>query len=438
MSADMRTIRLGQIGCGTVGSGVISILQDNREVIAKRTGCEIQVLKVAVGSLSDPRFVEVPEEILTTDAREIISDPQVDIVVEVMGGIEPARTFILEAIEGGKHVVCANKELMSTHGGEILQAAEEKGVDVAYEASVGGGIPILMPLKYGLAGNAVNQILGIVNGTTNYVLTRMTEEGLSFSEAISKAQSLGYAEPDPSDDVEGKDAAAKLAILASMAFNSRVALKDVYAEGITAITSDDIAFGGDLGYVIKLLAVAKDSTDGISVRVHPTMIPAGHPLAAVREENNAIFVSGDAVGELMFYGKGAGSFPAASAVVGDIIGISRNILSGGHMVGCTCFYNKPIKDMKDVVCRYFMIFDVPDRPGVLAKIAGVFGDNAVSIKSVIQHGTGKEARIILITHDVREESLRATVKGLESLDAVNRIASIIRVEDTGAEEDDEE
>jgi homoserine dehydrogenase len=417
---------------------VISILQDNREVIAKRSGCEIQVLKVAVGSLSDPRFVEVPEEILTTDAREVVNDPQVDIVVEVMGGIEPARTFILEAIDSGKHVVCANKELMSTHGGEILQAAEAKGRDVAYEASVGGGIPILMPLKYGLAGNAINQILGIVNGTTNYVLTRMTEEGLSFSEALSKAQSLGYAEPDPSDDVEGKDAAAKLAILASMAFNSRVTLEDVYAEGITAITSDDIAFGGDLGYVIKLLAVAKDSPDGISVRVHPTMIPVGHPLAAVREENNAIFVSGDAVGELMFYGKGAGSLPAASAVVGDIIGISRNILSGGHMVGCTCFYDKPIKDIKDVVCRYFMIFDVPDRPGVLAKIAGVFGENAVSIKSVIQHGTGKEARIILITHEVREESLRATVKGLESLDAVNRIASIIRVEDTGSGEDDEE
>ena len=438
MSAEKRTIRLGQIGCGTVGSGVINILRDNREVITKRTGCEISISKVAVGSLSDPRFVEVPEEMLTTDAQEVVSDPRVDIVVEVMGGIEPARTFILEAINNGKHVVCANKELMSTHGGEILQAAEKKGVDVVYEASVGGGIPILMPLKYGLAGNAIDQILGIVNGTTNYVLTRMTEEGLSFEQAISKAQSLGLAEADPGDDVEGRDAAAKLAILASMAFNTRVTLENVYAEGITGITSDDIAFGGDLGYVIKLLAVAKDEPDGISVRVHPTMIPTDHPLASVREENNAIFVSGDAVGELMFYGKGAGSLPAASAVVGDIIGISRNILSGGHMVGCTCFYDKPIKDMKDVICRYFMIFDVPDRPGVLAKIAGVFGENAVSIKSVIQHGTGKEARIILITHAVREESLRATVKGLEGLDAVNRIASIIRVEDTRVEEDDEE
>jgi homoserine dehydrogenase len=438
MSAEKKIIRLGQIGCGTVGSGVIAILRDNRELITERTGCEIRILKVAVGSLSDPRYIEVPEEMLTTDVREVVSNPEVDIVVEVMGGIEPARTFILEAIEGGKHVVCANKELMSTHGGEILHAAEEKGRDVAYEASVGGGIPILMPLKYGLAGNTVNQILGIVNGTTNYVLTRMTEEGLSFEEAVSKAQSLGLAEADPSDDVEGRDAAAKLAILASMAFNTRVTLDDVYAEGITGITPDDIAFGRDLGYVIKLLAVAKDSPDGISVRVHPTMIPTGHPLASVREENNAIFISGDAVGELMFYGKGAGSLPAASAVVGDIIGITRNIISGGHMVGCTCFYDKPIKDMDDVICRYFMIFDVPDRPGVLAKIAGVFGENAVSIKSVIQHGTGKGALIILITHAVREESLRATVKGLEDLDAVNSIASIIRVEDTGAEEDDEE
>jgi homoserine dehydrogenase len=437
MPEEMKTIRVGQIGCGTVGSGVVSILRDNAEVICKRTGCEIRMKAVGVKDLSDPRYAEVPEEMLTTDAMEIIADPEVDILVEVMGGIEPARTFILEAISHGKHVVSANKELMSTHGGEILRAAEEKGVDVAYEASVGGGIPILLPLKQSLAGNVINQILGIVNGTTNYVLTRMTEEGLSFSQAISKAQSLGYAEPDPTNDVEGRDAAAKLAILASMAFNSRVTLGGVYAEGITGITSDDISFARDLGYVIKLLAVAKDEPDGISVRVHPTMIPADHPLASVRDENNAIFVTGDAVGELMFYGKGAGSLPAASAVVGDIIAISRNMLSGGRMVGCTCFCDKPIKDMKDVVCRYFMIFDVPDRPGVLARIAGVFGDNGVSIKSVIQHGMGKEARIVLITHTVREESLRVTVSGLEKLEVVNRIASVIRVEDPEAEAEDE-
>ncbi len=429
MEEGKRTVHVGQIGCGTVGSGVFSILRDNAEVISRRTGCEIRVKSVAVRGLAEPRFVEVPESMLTTDAPAVIHDPEVDIVVEVMGGTEPARTFILAALAAGKHVVSANKELMSTHGGEIMAAAEQAGVDIAYEASVGGGIPILLPLKQSLAGNTINQILGIVNGTTNYVLTRMTEEGLSFAEAIAKAQSLGYAEADPGADVEGRDAAAKLAILASMAFSSRVTLNDVYTEGITDLTPDDITFGRDLGYVIKLLAVAKDEADGISVRVHPTMIRADHPLAAVRDENNAIFVSGDAVGELMFYGKGAGSLPSASAVVGDIISITRNMLMGGRLVGCTCFYDKAIKDMADVVCRYFMIFDVPDRPGVLARIAGVFGDNGVSIKSVIQHGTGEEARIVLVTHAVREESLRSTVSGLEKLEAVNRIVSVIRVED---------
>lgn len=436
MPEKKKTVHVGQIGCGTVGSGVVGILRDNAEAIALRTGCEIRIKRVAVRDLSDPRYVEVSEDMLTTDAMEIVRDPEVDIVVEVMGGIDPARALVLEAIAHGKHVVCANKELMSTHGGEVLEAAEAGGVDVGYEASVGGGIPILLPLKQSLAGNVISRILGIVNGTTNYVLTRMTEEGLPYGEAIAKAQALGYAEPDPGADVEGRDAAAKLAILASMAFNSRVTLDDVYAEGITAITSDDISFGRDLGYVIKLLAVAKEDPDGISVRVHPTMIPGDHPLATVRDENNAIFVSGDAVGELMFYGKGAGSLPAASAVVGDIISISRNMLSGGRLVGCTCFHRKPVKDMADVVCRYFMTFDVPDRPGVLAQIAGVFGANGVSIKSVIQHGMGGRARIVLITHTVRERSLRDTVKGLEKLDAVNRIVSVIRVEDYEAETDD--
>ena len=434
MTEDRKIIRVGQLGCGTVGSGVIRILEENAEVISRRTGCEIRVKRVAVKDLADPRYVEVPEDVLTTDASAVLRDPDLDIIVEVMGGIEPARSFILEALAAGKHVVSANKELMSTHGGEVLEAAEKAGADVAYEASVGGGIPILLPLKQSLAGNRIDQILGIVNGTTNYVLTRMSEEGLSFEQAISRAQSLGYAEADPSADVEGRDAAAKLAILASMAFNSRVTLDDVYAEGIEGITPDDIAFGRDLGYVIKLLAVAKEDAQGISVRVHPTMIPSDHPLAAVRDENNAIFVSGDAVGELMFYGKGAGSLPAASAVVGDVISIARNMLSGGRMVGCTCFSEKPVKNMADVVCRYFMIFNVPDRPGVLARIAGVFGDNGVSIKSVIQHGMGKEARIVLITHAVREESLLATVSGLEKTEAVNRIVSVIRVEDPAVEE----
>ena len=433
MAADKKRIYVGQIGCGTVGSGVVRILRENAALISRRVDSEIRVKSIAVRDLGDPRYVEVPEDMLTTDAMGVIRDPEVDILVEVMGGIEPARTFILEAISRGKHVVCANKDLMSTHGGELLRAAGEKGVDLAYEAAVGGGIPILMPLKQCLAGNAIDQVLGIVNGTTNYILTRMSEEGLNFEEAVAKAQSLGYAEADPAYDVEGKDAAAKLAILASMAFNSRVTLKDVFAEGITGVTTADISFAREMGYVIKLLAIAKDEEDGISVRVHPTMIPSRHPLASVRDENNAIFVSGDAVGELMFYGKGAGSLPAASAVVGDIIAISRNILSGGRLVGCTCFYQKPVKNIKDVFSRYFMIFDVPDRPGVLAKIAGVFGSNGVSIKSVIQHGMGKEARIVLITHTVKEDNLQATVQGLEELAEVNRIVSLIRVEDPEGE-----
>ena len=313
MARRIERIRLGQIGCGTVGSGVVRILRDNKNDIKIRTGCEIVLEKIAVRDFSDPRYVEVGEEMLTTDAMSVISDPDLDVIIEVIGGIEPARTFILEAITRGKHVVTANKALMSSHGGEILAAAEERGVDVAYEASVGGGIPILLPLKNSLAGNLISQILGIVNGTTNYILTRMTEEGINFSQALAKAQSLGLAESDPSNDIEGRDAAAKLAILASMAFNSRVTIEDVYTEGITSITSEDISFAADLGYVIKLLAIAKNKPDGISVRVHPTMISEDHPLASVRDENNAIFVHGNAAGELMFYGKGAGSLPAASA-----------------------------------------------------------------------------------------------------------------------------
>lgn len=426
-------IVVGLIGCGTVGSGVFRILVENRELIARRLGCPLEISRVAVRDLADPRYVEVPPHMLTTDAREVVRDPGVDIVVEVIGGIEPARSFILEAIERGKHVVCANKELVSTHGREILEAAERRGVDFAFEASVGGAIPIIMPLKYSLAGNSIKEVLGIVNGTTNYILTRMSEDGLDFQQALRQAQERGYAEADPTNDVEGKDAAAKLAILASIAFNSRVTLGDVYTEGITGVTEADIRFASELGYAIKLLAIAKDEGDGISVRVHPTMIPFQHPLASVREENNAIFVSGDAAGELMFYGKGAGSLPAASAVVGDVVTIARNVLAGGRMVGCTCFRDRPIKPMEEIESRYFMIFDVPDRPGVLAKIAGVFGENMVSIKSVIQHGTGEEARIVLVTHRVKEGRMRETVRGLEQLDVVERIVSLIRVEGDGDE-----
>lgn len=426
---NMNKLVIGQIGCGTVGSGVVDILTRNRELISNRTGCEMEIKKIAVRSFEDPRFVEVDEAKLTERVEDILGDPEIDMVVEVMGGVEPARDFVARALEAGKHVVTANKALMSTHGGELLEMAESKGLAIAFEASVGGGIPILHPLKEGLAGNTVSEILGIVNGTTNYILSRMSEDGLPFEEALRQAQELGYAEADPSADVEGKDAAAKLAILASIAFNVRVRLDDVYTEGISRLTTEDIHFAGELGYVIKLLAIAKNEADGISVRVHPTMIPLDHPLASVKDVFNAIFVNGDAVGELMFYGRGAGSLPAASAVVGDVIYIARAMLTGGRGLGCTCFDSKAVKDMGETVSRYYMLFDVPDQPGVLSSIAGVFADNEVSIKSVIQHGTGLKARIVLITHTVKEESIRATIRGLEALPSIRQVTSVIRVED---------
>ncbi len=424
----MKELVIGQIGCGTVGSGVVDILTRNRALIANRTGCDMRIKRIAVRSFSDPRFTEVDEALLTEEADDVLSDPEIEVVVEVMGGVDPARAFVTRALEAGKHVVTANKALMSTHGGELLELAESKGLAIAFEASVGGGIPIIHPLKEGLAGNTVSEILGIVNGTTNYILSRMSEDGLPFAEALRRAQELGYAEADPSADVEGLDAAAKLAILASIAFNVRVRQDDVYTEGISGLTTEDIHFAGELGYAIKLLAIAKNEEDGISVRVHPTMIPLDHPLASVKDVFNAIFVSGDSVGDLMFYGRGAGSLPAASAVVGDVIYIARAILSGGRGLGCTCFDSRPVKGMGETVSRYYMLFDVPDEPGVLAGIAGVFADNRVSIKSVIQHGTGIEARIVLITHRVKEESIRATVRGLEALPSIRQVSSVIRVE----------
>jgi len=428
---ELGLVRVGLLGCGTVGSGVVQILRDRAELIAKRTGCDIRVRKIAVRDLADPRYVEVPDEMVTTRVEDVLGDPEVQVVVELIGGIEPARSFVMDAISRGKHVVTANKALMSTFGGEILEAAEQARVDVLYEASVGGAIPIMHPLKEGLAGNSISRILGIINGTTNYILTRMAEEGMAFPDALKEAQRLGYAEANPENDVEGKDAAAKIAIMASAAFNSRVHLEDVYTEGISRVTPTDIAYARELGYAIKLLAIASDDESGISVRVHPTMIPLKHALASVSDVFNAIFVEADAAGDLMFYGRGAGSLPAASAVVGDVIAIARNLRAGGREVGCTCFANKRIKSMNETVCRYYVLLDVPDRPGVLAQIASVFGNNQVSIKSVIQHGGGTEARIMLLTHRVTEESMMAAIHGLMTLPVITSIANFIRVEDEG-------
>lgn len=430
-SEQLATVQVGLLGCGTVGSGFVQILRDRAELIAKRTGCDIRVRKICVRDFADPRYVEVPDDMITTDAAEVLGDPEVQVIVELIGGIEPARTLIMDAISRGKHVVTANKALMSTFGGEILDAAEKAGVNVLYEASVGGAIPIMHPLKEGLAGNTISRILGIINGTTNYVLTRMADDGMAFPDALAEAQRLGYAEADPSSDIEGKDAAAKIAIMASAAFNSRVHLEDVYTEGISRISQADIGYARELGYAIKLLAIASDDESGVSVRVHPTMIPLRHPLASVNDVFNAIFVEADAAGELMFYGQGAGSLPAASAVVGDVIAIARDLRAGGREVGCTCFATKRIKDMNETLCRYYMLLDVPDRPGVLAQIASVFGNNQVSIKSVIQHGGGTDTHIMLVTHRVTEESMTAAIHTLMTLPVINKIANVIRVEDEG-------
>jgi homoserine dehydrogenase len=371
---------------------------------------------------------------LTTDPHQVTTAPDVDVVVEVMGGIEPARGLIVEALTSGKSVVTANKELMATLGGELLALAYGKGVRLEYEAAVAGGIPIIRPMRESLAGDRVQRILGIVNGTTNYVLTKMTEERVQFGEALAEAQRLGYAERDPSADVEGFDAAAKAAILASIAFDTPVVAGDVYREGIGGVTATDIAHAARMGYVIKLLAIAEDYSgqagdgDQIAVRVHPALIPADHPLASVRESFNAVFVQADAAGELMFYGRGAGSLPTASAVVGDLVTVARALLSGERPMYGPPAGTRPIRGMDEITVQYYILLDVADEPGVLAEIASAFGAHMVSIKSVWQEGAGESAQLVLITHAAKEAGVQATLHDLRQLAVVRRVASAMRVE----------
>ncbi|HYU57439.1 MAG TPA: homoserine dehydrogenase [Actinomycetota bacterium] len=426
-----RSVRVGLLGCGNVGTALVRLLAEVADVIEARAGCRVEVTRVAVRSLSKDRDVPLPPEALTADAASVVADPDVDVVVEVIGGIEPARSLILSAFAAGKHVVTANKELLSTLGRELFDAAEAARVDLYFEGAVGGGIPLIHPLKESLAAEQVARLTGIVNGTTNYVLTRMTEEGLSFSDAIAQAQGLGYAERDPSADVEGYDAAAKCAILASIAFNARVVAGDVYREGIGSVTREDIDFAGRLGYVVKLLAIAELDDGEIAVRVHPAMIPGDHPLAAVRDSFNAVFVEGTHVGELMFYGRGAGGAPTATAVAGDVVDVARNLVAGGRGVGCTCYEDRAIRPMDRMESQYYLLLDVVDRPGVLAQVAGAFGANRVSIRSVWQEGTGEDALLVIITHRGNEGALQSTVHGLRALDVVNEVRSVMRVE--GAE-----
>jgi homoserine dehydrogenase len=423
-----RTLRVGLLGCGTVGTAVARLLHEHREDIARRTGCRLEVSKVAVRDPSKRRDVPLHPSAFTADPMEVIDDPDVDIVCELMGGSEPAGSLILAAFDRDKPVVTANKELLSTRGRELFDASDAKGLDLYFEAAVGGGIPLVRPLKESLTGERLTRIIGIVNGTTNYVLTRMSEDGMSFDEALSEAQRLGYAEADPTADVDGHDAAAKCAILASIAFNARVVAGDVYREGIATVTTEDIAFARRLGYVVKLLAIAELHEERIAARVHPAMIPSEHPLAAVREAFNGVFVDGPNVGELMFYGRGAGGEPTATAVVGDLVTVARNLLAGARGVGCTCFLERTIRPMSEMEGQYYILLRVEDRPGVLAEIASVFGRNGVSIKSVWQEGTGADAQLVFITHRAREGSFQQAVTELRGVRAVEEVRSILRVE----------
>ena len=423
------TVKVGFLGCGVVGAAAARILFHSRADLEARAGRPIELSKVAVQTLSKDRGIDLDRDVLTTDPWEVVSDPEIDIVVEVIGGVDPARDLVLGAFKAGKHVVTANKELIATHGQEIFDAASSAGTDILFEGAVAGGIPIIRPMKESLAGDDVRRVMGIVNGTTNFILTRMSETGESFTEALAEAGRLGYTELDPSADIEGHDAASKIAILASLAFNARVVAADVHREGISRVTPGDIAAAQDLGYVIKLLAVAEKQDGLISARVHTAMVPQTHPLAAVRDVFNAVFVEAEHAGDLMFFGRGAGGGPTGSAIVGDIVEIARNIVTGGRSPGCTCYHDSArIRPWDEVPVRYYVVLKVFDRPGVLSEVAGAFAHFGVSIASVRQEGFGDEATLVLITHTATEGNHQATFRTLAELDVVERIESTIRVE----------
>lgn len=427
----MRTVKVGLFGLGTVGSGVVRILTSQRAIIAKKAAVDVEVAKVV--DLRPERAVELglDPNLVSTDASWILDDPEIDVVIELIGGIEPARSFVLGAMAHGKHVVTANKALIAEHGGELLDAAEAAERDLLFEASVGGGIPIVHPLKESLAGNRIDEVIGIVNGTTNFILSQMSDGDCSFADALAEAQDRGYAEADPTADIEGLDAKAKVAILARIAFNSRVGMDEIPCEGITSITAKDMMYAAEMGYAVKLIALARRSADGVDVRVHPAMIPVAHPLASVNGVFNAIFVVGDAVGPVMFYGQGAGSLPAASAVVGDVVDVSRRIAHGcPGMTGCSCFDTLPVLDPGDVVAKFYILMHAKDQPGVLAQVAGAFAKQDVSLASVIQKDVDRPgADLVFVTHEVKERGLRAALAEIEALDVVHSVANVIKVEE---------
>lgn len=424
----MKNVKIGFLGLGTVGSGAYKILTGNSKNITKKVGGNLEIAGILVKNLTKNRGFEVDPQLLTDKPEDIIDNPEIDILVEVMGGIDLAREYVLRGMKNGKSIVTANKDLLAVHGKELFEAAEANQVDILFEASVGGGIPIIRPLKHCLASNRMQDIMGIINGTTNYMLTKMTSEGTDFDTVLKEAQEKGFAEADPSSDIEGYDAARKISILASIAFNTRVTFHDVYVEGITGVTKEDIAYAKELNYLIKLLGIARDTEQGIEVRVHPCFVPVSHPLASVNDVFNAIFVRGDAVGEAMFYGRGAGDMPTGSAVTADIMEAARNKMKNITGLHCTCYEDKPLKPMGQVECKYYVRLKVQDRPGVLASIAFALGDKNVSLASVLQkHTDGNMAEIVLVTHSVKEQNIQDALSMVEKLAAVDKICSLIRV-----------
>jgi len=425
--AQVRPIRIALIGAGTVGSKVASLMLEQVDDLEARSGAPLVLVGVGVKDASKSR-PGIPKELITADVPGLLAK-DIDIVVEVMGGIEPARTHILDAMSRGISVVTANKELLARDGATLAAAAEKNNVDLYYEASVAGAIPILRPLRESLVGDRVKKILGIVNGTTNYILTKMDETGASFKDALSEAQKLGYAETDPSADVEGKDAAAKAAIVAQLAFHTRVTIDDVYCEGITKVSASDVKAAKEMGFVIKLLAIAERLDDeSIVVRVHPAMIPRSHPLASVREAFNAVFVEAEAAGSLMFYGRGAGGAPTASAVLGDLVAVARNKMSGRRGPGESIYADLKVKPVSEAMTSYYISLQVADKPGVLAQISQKIADNNVSIQTVRQDGLENDAQLVIRTHKALEKDLAKTLEGLRNLDSVKEISDYMRVE----------
>ena len=423
-----RVVKAGLLGLGTVGSGVYKLVEHQKDEMAMKAGAGLKIQKILVHNMNKKRE-GVDQSLLTDKWEDIMNDDEIEIVIEVMGGIEPARTMILEALHAGKNVVTANKDLVATHGHELLEAAEESGVDFLFEAAVAGAIPIIRPLKQCLAANEIQEVIGIVNGTTNFILTKMIEEGMDFDDALALATELGYAEADPTADVEGYDAGRKMAIMASIAFNSRVTFPQVYTEGITKISADDIRYAKEFGYVIKLLGLARNTPEGIEVKVHPMLIDENHPLAGVKDAFNAVFVHADAMDDAMFMGRGAGQMPTASAVMGDVVDVMRNLVYNCcGRVGCSCYKQLLVKQIGETKSKFFLRIHAQDKPGVLANIASVLGNNGVSIAQVVQKSRkGGIAELVIITDEVQENNFNDAMTIFSGMSVVKEISGVIRV-----------